>query len=348
LEEINNDNPIKILGAGLSGLSAAITLARNRINVEVFEKRLHPGGRFKRDFQGLRNFGNSNKNPIEEFENIGIFLKPYKKLKRIITFSRSHSFEIYNDDNPIYYCVLRGKDENSIDRQLEKLANNYGVKICYNSTLNINDVDIVASGPRKADCFAYGAIYEDANFDDAGFVFLDKRYSPYGYLYILPGEKKGEVEVVNTVFNPNFKMRKIKTLFNIAIEKNEVLKDILNGSTQASIRRGIGCYTILDTFHYNNRYYVGEAAGLQDSTAGFGIRYAIISGYLAAQSILTGKNYDKLLSNYFKTQLEFEHARKKNFSKLTDKDIDSIFRSVNQKNGNILTLEEYRSLRGVI
>jgi flavin-dependent dehydrogenase len=350
LKDFNNSKSIKILGAGLSGLSSAITLARNGVEVEVFEKKSHAGGRFNRDFQGLRNFSNVNlnKDPIKEFEDIGIFLKPYKNLKRIITFSRSHSFEVINNNNPIYYCVLRGKNNNSIDHQLEKLAIKYGVKINYKTTFNINEVDIVATGPSKVDGIAYGGLYEDTNIDDAGYVFLDKEYSPDGYLYVLPGEKKGEAEVVNTAFTPTVKMKKIKSLFNNAIKNNEILKNILNGATRISIQRGIGCYTLSNKFFYKNRYYVGESAGLQDATAGFGIRYAIISGYLAAQSIITNKDYDNLLLNYFKSQLEFERNRKKNFKNLTNKEIDKIFKLVNQKNGYELTLEEYKELRGVI
>jgi len=46
----------------------------------------------------------------------------------------------------------------------------------------------------------------------------------------------------------------------------------------------------------NNRYYVGEAAGLQDCLFGFGMRYAITSGYLAAKSIIEDKDYAALLS----------------------------------------------------
>lgn len=348
MKDFDNSNSIKILGAGISGLSAAITLARIGTKVEVIEKRSHPGGRFERDFQGLRNFGTANMNPIREFEKLGFYLKPYKKLKRIFVFSQSHSFGVVNNNKPIYYCVLRGKNDNSIDRQLEKLAIKYGVKISYNTILNINEVDIIATGPSKVDSIAYGEIYEETNIDDAGYVFLDKRYSPGGYLYVIPGEKKGEAEVVNTAFTPKVKMKKIKSLFNKAIKGNDILKDILNGAISVSIQKGIGCYTLLDKVYCSNRYYVGEAAGLQDATAGFGIRYAIISGYFAAQSIITGKDYNQLLFNFFNSQLEFERVRSENFKKLTNKETDKIFQLVNEKNGGILTLDQYESIRGVI
>ena len=40
--------------------------------------------------------------------------------------------------------------------------------------------------------------------------------------------------------------------------------------------------------------YVGEAAGFQDYLFGLGIRYALTSGYLAARSILEGRDFDEL------------------------------------------------------
>lgn len=342
------DKTVKILGAGISGLSAAITLARNDLRVEVFEKNSHTGGRFKRDFQCLRNFGNKTIDPIIEFKNHGIPIKAYKKLMKIGRYSRSHSFEVINDDKPIYYLVLRGKGENSIDSQLEGLANNLGVNIHYNAVIDISEVDIVATGPSRADSRAYGEIYEDANIDDRGYVFLDNRYSPNGYLYALPSEKKGEVEIINGIRDPRVSTQTIKLLFNRAIQKNSVLIGLLEGATRRSTQSGIGCFTLLGKPYQNNRYYVGEAAGLQDVTAGFGIRYAFISGYLSAQSILTGKDYNRLITKTFKSQLEFERKRCKRFRKLTNTEIDKIFQSAIDKFGHELTIEEYESLRGDI
>jgi len=347
---MKNDNSriIKILGAGISGLSTAVMLAKNGLKVKVFEKNSHAGGRFKRDFQCLRNFGDITIDPIAEFEKLGISLKPYKKLNRIFRYSQSRYFEVVSDDQPIYYLVLRGSSKNSIDSQLKNLAITQGVNIKYRTKLNINEVDIVATGPFKADGLAYGAIYEDTNLDKAGYVFLDRRHSPNGYLYALPGEKKGEASVINVTRDSASSLQIIKSSFNHALQENIVLKDLLKGATKKSIEQGIGCFTLLDNFYLNNKYYVGEAAGLQDAIAGFGIRYAIISGFLAAQSILTGKDYNLLLDETFSSQWKFERNRSVNFKKLTNSEIDKTFKTVNDKFGRELTLEEYESLRGDI
>jgi len=345
---VSNNEPVKILGAGLSGLSAAITLARNGLNIEVFEKSSHAGGRFKRDFQVLRNFGNLGIDPIMEFKKFGIFLKPYMKLMKIIRYSKSHSFEINSDTKPIYYSVIRGESKNSIDSQLEVNALNLGVNINFNTKSTADKINIVATGPLRADSLAFGEIYEDTNIDDTGHVFLDKKYSPNGYLYVLPGEKNGEAEVVNTAFDPSINIQNLKLLYNRALQENGILKDLLKGATRKSVLGGRGCCNLLDEPFHNNRYYVGEAAGLQDVTAGFGIRYAVISGYLAAQSILTGKDYNQLVADEFKSQLEFERKRSENYKKLTDKDVDRIFEDINKKFGKEMMIEQYESMRGVI
>jgi flavin-dependent dehydrogenase len=44
---------------------------------------------------------------------------------------------------------------------------------------------------------------------------------------------------------------------------------------------------------------VGEAAGFQDALWGFGIRYALLSGHLAARALLSGADYDRLWKRRF-------------------------------------------------
>lgn len=45
------------------------------------------------------------------------------------------------------------------------------------------------------------------------------------------------------------------------------------------------------------RLTVAEAAGLQDYFLGFGLRYALLSGHLAARSLVTGESYEELVSH---------------------------------------------------
>jgi flavin-dependent dehydrogenase len=53
-----------------------------------------------------------------------------------------------------------------------------------------------------------------------------------------------------------------------------------------------------------NTLYVGEAAGLQDFLWGFGIRFAIESGYVAAQCIIGNRDYEEIAREYFVNRLK--------------------------------------------
>ena len=69
---------------------------------------------------------------------------------------------------------------------------------------------------------------------------------------------------------------------------------------------------------------VGEAAGLQDFLWGFGMRYALRSGFLAARSMIDGTDYEKEANKEFRNNLRagivnrylWENARKNDFSPL--------------------------------
>ena len=344
--ERGRKRPLTILGAGASGLSTAITLARNDIDVQVFEKEAHAGGRFKYDFQCLRTFEKGQSDPLQEFKQLGIMIKPYKKIQRIIRLSRSYSFEVVSAKTPLYYLVSRGKNHTSLDSQLTRQALQYGVDIVYNSNVKHETIDIIATGPPKADSIGYGEIYEDAHIDDTVYVFLDTQYSPHGYLCILPGENPGEAEIMNGTCDPTLDMHTLKSLYERALQDNEVLRRILDGATRKSVQSGIGCYTLVDSPYINSQYYVGEAAGLQDASAFFGIRYAVISGYLAASSILTGTEYARLITQTFGNQLNFERKRSEVFKTVTNERLDKMFQSIVQQFGHELTVEEYDSLRG--
>ena len=346
----NYEKSVKILGAGVSGLSAAIILARNGIETEVFEKQPHIGGRFIRDFQGLQNYGYFKGDQIQEFEKMGIRIKPYMHLKRAIRFSPSlFNFEVVTKKIPIFYLVVRGKDVNSLDSQLAETAINLGVKIHHNSKINKNATDIIATGPHKATILAYDFYYNDINMEDAAYMFLGSHYSPGKYLFAIPGEEKGEAVIVTSCgIDQGITYTRLKKLLQKAIDEIPTLKDIVDGSNPAREFKHLGCLDIPNSAYRDGKYFVGEAGGFQDAIAYFGIRYAINTGYLAAQSIITGKNYDTLWKESLKPSLELEAKRAWKYEKMMDKDLDNMFQFIIKKYGPELSLEEYLSIRGKI
>ncbi len=77
---------------------------------------------------------------------------------------------------------------------------------------------------------------------------------------------------------------------------------------------GSGNFRIPRSAYSGPHPLVGEQAGFQDTLWGFGMRLAISSGMLAAQSLLNGKNYDELWQRELKPQMETSVVNRALFS----------------------------------
>ena len=90
---------------------------------------------------------------------------------------------------------------------------------------------------------------------------------------------------------------------------------------------GVGYFSINNIYKKGKSLFVGEAAGIQDFLAGFGMRTVITSGYLAAKSIIEDLDYVELANQQFKKYLEagivnrfaWEHADIDNYSSVLKK-----------------------------
>lgn len=279
---------IKILGAGLSGLSAAINLAKAGYNVDVFEKSDDCGKRFHGDLEGLENWS-STTDILDELESMNI--------KTSFNFTPFNEF-LFSDgkqllkstfDKPVFYIVKRGFFEDCLDQNIKNQAINLGVNIYFNSKTNYNDVDIISTGPSKnnINMIAKGMIFE-TNEDNITVSLLNKKTSNGGYSYLLISNGIGcictvcfrEFEHINIFFKNTREV--FEKLFDLKIRK---IKNF----------GGIGRYRIKLRLKKDKKLFTGEAAGLQDCLWGFGMRYAFISGYLASKSIIENIDYKKLI-----------------------------------------------------
>ncbi len=306
------DNRVHIVGAGPAGLVAAINLARCGYDVVIHEQNSDAGGRFNGDFQGLENW--STKGDVLEFlKNIGVDIN-----FRCDPYSKTHYFgpdlqEItVKTSRPLFYLVERGKSESSLDRGLKRQALALGVKILWNDKLEIFPSSgriIVGTGPKAADAIARGIVFKTSHPDfSAG--FLDNRIAPKAYAYLLVNDRKATFA---TCLFQNFPKEKI--FFQRALESMRSVIDI-------DIRdpKEFGGYVnfFLNPPPVKNDgiLYVGENAGFQDALWGFGLRYAMLSGYLAAISIERGQSYPGLCKQYITPLLETSLANRWLFAHL--------------------------------
>jgi flavin-dependent dehydrogenase len=286
---------IRILGAGPAGLTAAICLARRGHRVTVFEKHRHVGGRFHGDFQGLENWSREE-DVLSTLSRLGI--RPDFALRPI------HGGSFYNPDlrrlevrsgDPLFYLVRRGPHPGSLDRSMQRQAEEAGVEIRFRERRNPETADIVATGPRTARVVASGIQFETDSGDRAGGILNDE-LAPKGYAYLLIS---GGMATLATVLYDRFP--EAKACLARAIET-------FQGLSEFQIRNprefgGYGDFGVPASAVRSGRRYAGEAAGFQDFLFGFGIRYAILSGALAAQSLDTGEDYDTLWNRKVGAQL---------------------------------------------
>ena len=170
---------IKVGGAGPAGLTAAINLAESGYEVTVYERASHVGARHSNDFQGLENW--SRKRTVPEILGdcsirVNFLFKPFREM---CLYSPSRTQLVIKNSSPLFYLVVRGDEDNSLDKCLEKQAIDAGVKIEYNTRMSEKDYDIVATGPRKAFAYVIGYVFQTSS-DNVALGILDDQIGPKG------------------------------------------------------------------------------------------------------------------------------------------------------------------------
>ncbi len=278
---------INIIGAGPAGLAAAIALRREGFPVRVFEASSDVGHRFSGDFQGLENWS-SETDVCEELKQAGIDINFHcTPVYGGLVFAPGAGAARASSGKPVVYLVRRGRTQGSLDYGLKEQAVSLGAEVLFNRRMDSFDGSaIVAAGPRGADVIAAGMTF-DTSMDDIAFMAFDDGIAPKGYAYLLVNGGRGTLA---TVLYRDFK--KAGECFRKAVS-------FFERSTPLDVKdpkrfRGFGNFFIRNTQVVGNKLYVGESAGFQDGLFSFGMRYAMLSGWLAARSIVEGADYDSL------------------------------------------------------
>lgn len=279
------DQAINILGAGLSGLSAAIVLANAGKEVHVFEVRKDSGARFDGDFQGIENW-TSSPDFFDEMKNWGIDPHSFKS-NEFNTVDLAHPDDVITQpktENVAFRVVERGTDDHCIDQGLKKLALEAGATIHYGSKKPPEECHIIAAGPKESSAVAFGEIFHTDHPNHVTLQLNDKLApGAYSYLIIIDG--------IGLICTCLWRQQKRSSRYlNETIAWYEEHYEL----NRQPIKRvgGKGDFSLPNKYFHKGRYYVGEAGGLQDFMWGFGMRYAITSGAMAAHSILGKCDYE--------------------------------------------------------
>ena len=313
---------IKILGAGLSGLTAAINLVKEGKEVVIFERKADVGEHIRPNYQGLLKTHGDPMGYLKKYN-----LEPKFDLFRLdqaYFCTKSRDIDVKIKD-PIDFVLRGGKT--SLEYGLYDQAKSLGVSFKFNEKRKESDVDIVATGHFRCDMLAFGGVYENLDFPRDKFLYMhDNRYSPIGwYLYVTP-LPDGTFKIVNCTSQPHVK--KTKKLFYKAISERKILKDIVGDRKPIETFGGFGGCEFPKTAKKGKILYIGEAAGFQDPFRGFGMNYAIESGYLAAKAILETKDYDAMWKEQFRSRIKTDLFRRYAVVVFGDRAIEYAFRNI--------------------
>ncbi len=317
-------------------------LAESRFSVEICEARNSIGPPSVPHTEGLRNYGSID--ALEELRGFGFDLRPFATAE--ITIRRSPNFRNVLT-GPAYYLFSRGNEEGSLDSQLFTRARKSGVRVRFGVRANVDEVDIVATGSPSDRCRLLGVGFtfsrEGSRLNDKTlYALLDNDVAPGGYFAIAPGLTAHSLYSVSW---GDLSPRSLRQRMESAL-KIPWVREILGTSRRLGEILG-GAYFVRDPIENaiapSGARVVGEAGGFQDPIAGYGIRYAVGTGSLAARSYIDGEDYQQLLRKTFGHEFEDAYSVRERLSLVKNNDFDRLIESM----GSEMTIEEYRRHRSM-
>jgi flavin-dependent dehydrogenase len=292
---------VAILGAGLSGLSCAKYLEDNNIEPVIFEKRERVGERFPNMEAIIQLVHRPLKDPVIYInKKYNINLMPSGIVHTIEIHSPNHkaTFTGYN----MGYTSIRGHDDRSWERQL---ARQVKAKIHFNSTVTWQELEkdfdwiVIATGDptisrelkvwkTDVEAFLKGCIVK-GKFDlGVSKIWLNTKLSKKCMVYFAPfDENEASYCTVAIPSSPE----ELDTLWSRTIEelKFEPIPNTEFKYEEYKMGR-------VSTRQIGKKLLVGAAGGYVLPFMGFGQIPSVLSGVYAAESIITGKDYNKLAS----------------------------------------------------
>jgi flavin-dependent dehydrogenase len=278
---------VTIVGAGPAGLACAIALAAAGRTVVLREWHRQVGTRFHGDFQGLENWSDE-RDVLDELRAAGIEISfEHYAVFHGTAFDASCNRYHVRSERPLYYLVRRGRDDGTLDSALLNQAIAAGVEVRQADRVEaITGPAVLAAGPRRADAIAVGYLF-DTEMPEGDWVAFDDRLAPLGYAYLLVHCGRGTV--ASCMFT-GFKRQAEHLEKTVAFFREHAGLEMRNPRPFG----GFANFRLPRTAIQGGHPVIGEQAGFQDALAGFGMRYALRSGLLAARSIIEGTNYTSL------------------------------------------------------
>lgn len=274
---------VTIAGAGPAGMAAAIYLARSGYQVKVYDARSSPGVRFAGGFQVLDNYS-LNTDVREQISTLHLHDHiPHHPLKTAVLFDpRGYPHSVQSSE-PYGFLITR-RAKGSLDDILFRTSRELGVRFFFGS--RVSRADIMATGPHQPD--GISREWHFSTDDNTRIrVYFNPDTSPGGYSYLFTFQGEGTFGTAITrhfASLPDFFERNLK--FFRALE-DLPMRNIRVGHSYMN-------FFLRNSAVLSGALLAGEAAGFQDFLFGLGLRQALLTGQLAAKSLVTGASYDRL------------------------------------------------------
>jgi flavin-dependent dehydrogenase len=279
------EREIIIAGAGVAGLTAAINLKRAGRAVRVRDRNPASGAQRFPDWDAVENWTSGDDLPCF-LEQIGIEGGRFRHVGHAVFTVIDPYGKRYDvrTRRPFFYLIKRGATPGGLEHGLQAQAAALDIPIHYGTPC----------APGTADIWAGGTFGQGSRFVSVGFTFrtdhpdciyglVDANIAPRAYAYLVVSEGEGTLAVVLTEARreANRLLERAAAAFqqHTSIEIREPRKSGGSGGDLAAFH------------HSSGDFVIGEAGGFQDFLWGFGIRHALSSGYLAAQAMLTGQDW---------------------------------------------------------
>ncbi|MEM3030352.1 MAG: NAD(P)/FAD-dependent oxidoreductase [Candidatus Micrarchaeia archaeon] len=273
-----------IAGAGPAGLACAINLAKAGERVRVFERSRRVGSRFAGSFQFLENFSHTE-GALSLLRRAGIDrnfeLVPQR---RMTVFGPSMKEHELTSRKPLWYMLRRGSGRGTLDAGLLEQARASGAEVKFGKAVGESEVDVIATGARRADGIARELVFETD--EELHHILLDDRIAPKGYAYVF--SHGGRATLCVAIMRD---FRRIGAYFENGVKRlqEKLGFEIRRPKEQANF---VSFY-IPRRLAIGGKLVAGEAAGFQDFLFGFGLRYAIESGWMAAAHLAGEEDYER-------------------------------------------------------
>lgn len=332
---------VAILGAGISGLSCALTLEKHGIMPTIFEKRNCVGDRFVNAEAMFSILNRPIKDSLSYISrNYDIHLKPIDTVDKLVVHSKN---QIGSIDEKIGYTNIRGRHKNSYECQLEKHLIS---KINFNSNYEYEELCkefeyvVLATGDGEyashlgnyrcdLTCTIRGVTVEGKFATDIPHVWFNYDIIPKGYAWSIPfSEKETNLVIAYPNYPDNIKLdinAMWKKFYNLASKDLEQDFRITDKFEITKYMMGI-----CNTPKIDNTYFVGNCFGSISPGLGFGQFAAILTGIYSAQDICGIGKYEELVKPLLKNYNNSLVLRKF-LENLKDDDLDFAIKNLDNK-----------------